>query len=167
MKQCPRCNQSYVDDQLNFCLNDGELLMQLVDEPARRPYDDSPPTIVMNDPRATNPTNWAQPAPPVMWQDQSNMQVPQYNAPAFVQSRDQTLPTISLVLGILGFLMICCYGGIWLGLPAAIVGFMGMKNADGDPSRYGGRGLAIGGMVLGVISFLASFVFIILGILAS
>jgi hypothetical protein len=51
--------------------------------------------------------------------------------------------------------MICCYGGLWLGLPAAIVGYIGMRNADSDPTRYGGRGLAIGGMVAGIITFLA------------
>jgi len=167
MKQCPRCNQTYVDEQLNFCLNDGELLMQLQDAQSSRPYDDSPPTVVMNDVRSTNPIGWQpQASPPMQWQDQSNFPVPQYNAPAFVQSKDQTLPTISLIIGILSFLMVCCYGGIWLGLPAAIVGFLGMKNADNDPMRYGGRGLAIGGMVLGVVAFLASMVFLFLGIIA-
>ncbi|MBX7056243.1 MAG: DUF4190 domain-containing protein [Pyrinomonadaceae bacterium] len=168
MKQCPRCGKSYVDEHLNFCLDDGELLMQLADETRSNPFDDSPPTVMMNDPRATNPTNWQQPQasqPPIMWQDQSNLQ-PQFNNPGFSQSKDQTLPTISLVLGILAFFMVCCYGGVWLGLPAAIVGFLGMKNADNDPSRYSGRGLAIGGMVLGVVTFLASMVFLFLGLIA-
>ena len=166
MKQCPRCNKSYVDEHLNFCLDDGELLMQLTDQTRSRAFDDSPPTVMMNDPRVTNPANWQPSPPPVLWQDQSNIQ-PQYNSQAFSQSKDQVLPTISLVLGILSFVMVCCYGGIWLGLPAAIIGFLGMKNADNDPTRYGGRGLAIGGMVLGVVAFLASIVFLFIGIIAS
>jgi hypothetical protein len=63
--------------------------------------------------------------------------------------------------------MMCCYGGFWLGLPAAIVGFLGMRNADSDPSRYSGRGLAIGGMVLGVIAFVANLIFIFFAIIAN
>src|SRR5687767_2689799 len=122
MKQCPRCNQSYADEQLNFCLNDGELLMQL-DDARARPYDDSPPTVILSDARVTNPANWQAAQPMQPWQHQSQMQpAPMYGSPTFTQSRDQTLPTISLVLGILSIVMVCCYGGIWLGLPAAIVG---------------------------------------------
>lgn len=27
MKQCPKCSRVYVDESLNFCLDDGEALM--------------------------------------------------------------------------------------------------------------------------------------------
>ncbi|HTK25391.1 MAG TPA: DUF4190 domain-containing protein [Pyrinomonadaceae bacterium] len=146
MKRCPRCNQTYTDDDLNFCLNDGELLTS---------FNDAPPTVFMDPPRVTDQTGWQSAPPPAPWQSPQNMQSTPFGTPAFVQSRDQTLPTIALVLGILSVLMICCYGGLWLGLPAAVVGFLGMKNADSDPTRYGGRGMAIGGLVLGIVSFLA------------
>jgi len=105
-------------------------------------------------------------APVSQWQPQ-NMTNRQFGLPPFTQSRDQTVPTVALILGILSIPLICCYGGIWLGLPAAAMGFIGMRNADGDSNRYGGRGLAIGGMVLGVISFLASLVFAFFAIIAS
>ena len=39
-----------------------------------------------------------------------------------------------------------------------------MRNADSDPARYGGRGMAIGGMVLGVVSLLGSIVVILIAI---
>lgn len=147
MKQCPRCNQTYTDDDLNFCLNDGELLTS---------FNDAPPTVFMDPPRVTGQTSWQSAPPPAPWQGSQNVQNTPYSVPTFSQpSRDQTLPTIALVLGILSVLMICCYGGIWLGAPAAVVGFLGMRNADSDPTRYGGRGMAIGGMVLGIVSFLA------------
>jgi hypothetical protein len=68
-----------------------------------------------------------------------------------------------LILGVISMFMVCCAGGIWLGLPAAVVGFIAMKNADNDPTRYGGRGLAIGGLVLGIVTFLASVFFLIFG----
>jgi hypothetical protein len=62
--------------------------------------------------------------------------------------------------------MVCCAGGIWLGVPAAVLGFLGLRNAENNPMRYSGRGMAIGGIVLGIITFLASVLFIIFGQLA-
>jgi len=177
MKRCPKCGQQYGDPDLNFCLNDGELLMQLADSSFGSTFgresgpgfaDDAPPTIMMSDPRATNPTGWSGPSAPVQWQSQT----PAYQAPQpglihFTRSLDQTLPTVSLILGVFAAIFVCCYGGLWLGLPAALLGFMGLRNADSDPTKFGGRGLAIAGMVLGVITFILSTIFIILQILGS
>lgn len=170
MKRCPQCGQTYTDSQINFCLNDGELLSYLADdaprtlfqnEPPRIFVDDAPPTVFIDKSRVTNQTNWPVSAPPVPWQGQPNLQNQPYAAPAFIQSRDQTLPTISLILGIGSLIMVCCAGGIWLGLPAAIIGFFGMRNAESDPNRYSGRALAIWGMVIGIVTFLISVMLLI------
>ena len=173
MKTCPKCGKIYGDQDINFCLNDGELLEVSTAESLHqnRPFgyaDDPPPTVMMNDPRSTNPSAWNAPDPLQPWQSSTptppnarrNLGVP-------LASRDQTLPIISMVLSILSLFMVCCFGGIWLGLPAAIVGFIGMRNADSDPTRYTGRGLAIAGMVIGIVTFLASVVFAIIQALAS
>lgn len=175
MKRCPKCGRSFADPGLNFCLNDGELLLQEAagaqssQNIPDRPYaDDPPPTVMMNDPRATNPTGWVGPATPAQWQQTTPVyQAPYYPTQGFPVTQNQTLPIISLVLGILAGLLVCCYGGIWLGLPAAILGYMGMRNVEQDPARFGGRGLAIAGMILGIISFLISVVILILGLLGS
>jgi hypothetical protein len=164
MKKCLKCGQSYTDDSLNFCLNDGEMLVSTAgyDPPPTQYADDTPPTLIMNQPRVTNPIDWAQ--PPVQWQGQSPVtNQPPFGLAAYANTRNQTLPTISLVLGIISMFLVCCAGGIWLGLPAAIIGFIAMKNADSDPNRYGGRGMAIGGLVLGIVTFLASVFFLIFG----
>ncbi len=84
----------------------------------------------------------------------------------FPRNPDQSLPIVSIALGAASMVFICCYGGIWLGLPAAIVGFLGMRNADSDPERYGGKGLAIGGIVLGIISFILTILMFVFAILA-
>jgi hypothetical protein len=171
MKRCPSCGQTYNEPDLNFCLNDGELLTQAQDSGyaggGSRPFsDDAPPTIMMNAPRATNPTGWAGgSSPPSPYQQNTT---PAYQAPQFgmaqISRLDQTLPTVSLVLGIFSLIFVCCYGGLWLGIPAAIVGFMGMRNADSDPSRFGGRGLAIAGLILGIITFIMSMMILVLGL---
>lgn len=173
MKQCPKCFHTYTDVNLNFCLEDGEMLTAFASEPPPARYADDPPTMVMDPSRVTNPSNWPNTPPASGWQQQSpvpyqqqGVQNNQFGTPAFVQKADQTLPTVSLALGIISVVLICCYGGIWLGLPAAIVGFLGMRNADADPTRYGGRGMAIAGIVLGVISFLSAMIFVLFAIVS-
>lgn len=165
MKHCSRCRQVYNDDQLNFCLNDGELLSAYSGEEYGKPItEDSPPTLMMDSSRVTNPIGWqaGQPIEPFASTNQG-ISPPVYGTSLIQLKRDQTLPTISLILGIAAFLLVCCSGGIWLGLPAAVVGFLGLRNTDAEPARYGGRGLAIAGMVLGIITFLASIFFLLAG----
>jgi hypothetical protein len=164
MKICPKCNTRYSDDNLNFCLNDGEYLSTI---------DDSPATVIMDAPRVTDQTNWNQyeapqtAPPPAPWQSPAhNVQNQSFGVPQMNQSLDQTLPTVSLALGILGFLLVCCYGGVPLGMAAIITGFLGMKNAGNEPHKYGGRGLAIAGLVLGAISLISSAIFILISIAA-
>ena len=160
MKRCPQCGQTYTDNDINFCLNDGELLSRtgLSDEP--------PPTMMMDPPRVTSRLEGAT-APPVQYRPPGQM----YGGPGqgmatFPRNPDQSLPIVSIALGAASMVFICCYGGIWLGLPAAIVGFLGMRNADSDPDRYGGKGLAIGGIVLGIISFILTILMFVFAILA-
>lgn len=161
MKICPICNQTYTDDNLNFCLNDGGILA--------KQEENSPPTVLINQTRQTNP-NWTGYQPPTYenqqltqnqsWGIQGQNQFP-------VKGLDQTLPTISLILGILSFVLFCCYGGIPLGLAAVITGYIGMNNANKNPMNYGGKGLAIGGLILGGITLITSILFLFLGILGN
>lgn len=166
MKKCLKCGEAYSDDSLNFCLNDGELLVDSrgFESSSTRYADDSPPTIMMNQPRVTNPIDWPQ-SSPVQWQNQSPAQVPlqQYSLANQGRTQNTTLPTISLILGIVSCFLVCCAGGVWLGIPAAIVGFLALRNIEGNPVLYGGRGMAIGGMVIGIITFLASVFILIFG----
>lgn len=166
MKKCPTCNQTYTDDNLSFCLSDGSILQQMSQQPDRG---DPPPTVVMDYPRPTNeyvtPNQPQTPpyAPMGTWQGGSPPMMP---PPAYV-SQNQTLPTISLVLGIFGLLLICCYGGIPLGLAAIITGYIGMNNANNDPIQYGGKGLAVAGMIIGGTIFILNILFIFLGIIGN
>ena len=164
MKRCLRCGQTYLDETLNFCLNDGEVLVRETGytPPPTQFADDTPPTLVMNQPRVTNPIDWA---PTSLAQQQQGIPVqnPQYGMAGYAESKDQTLPTVSLALGILSIVIACCFGGIWLGLPAAIFGFIALKKIDSNPVKYGGRGMGIAGMVIGIVTFLATIFFLILG----
>lgn len=166
MKVCSICNQTYADENLNFCLNDGGVLTQM--------KDDAPPTLLMNQARTTQP-NWENVGQPISpWQNQplqtnqpsAPMNQP-FHPPSVARGQDQTLPTISLILGVLGIVLFCCYGGFPFGIAALVTGFLGFQNVNKNPMQYGGRNLAIAGMILGAIGFLGVLLLIFFGVLAN
>ena len=106
------------------------------------------------------------PAPNQNWQDQQLSNTP-FQPPA-VQSggQNQTLGIITLVLGIVSLLCL----GFLTGIPSMITGFMTMKNVSRDPIQYGGKVMAIIGMVLGGLGTLWSLAyaaFILIAILSN
>ena len=130
---------------------------------AARFADDSPPTLMMDPTRVTNEASWQKVPPLAAWQNQSPLgQNQPYGLSPAAESRNQTLPTVSLIMAVFSCFMVCCAGGVWLGLPAAVIGYLGMRNADREPGRYAGRGLAIAGMVTGIVTFLASIIILVI-----
>ncbi len=151
MKHCPKCGKQYGEADINFCLDDGELLMRA--DYTSSAYDDSPPTVMMNEPRGTNPSGWPAGEQNRQWPPpMQSARGPNFGMVGFGAQRDQSIPTVSLVLGIASLVMICCYGGIWLGIPAVILGFIGVRNANSNPEKYTGSGMAVAGIILGIIT---------------
>lgn len=163
MKFCPKCRQTYADDSLNFCLTDGEVLTN---------KDDAPPTVFMNQARTTN-QNWTSTEPfsapdyePVApWQNQSPQANQPFMTPALMSFQNKTLPTVSLVLGIAGAVLFCCYGGIPFGIAALVTGYLGLNNANRDAQLFGGRGMAIAGMILGGLALAGNILLFLILIL--
>jgi hypothetical protein len=91
------------------------------------------------------------------WQD-NKMQNPQFQGAAGA-AQNKTLAIVSLVLGILG-MTICC-GSLLPSLGALITGFMARGKANTDPGNYGGAGLALGGIITGVIGLLLSIGYLV------
>jgi hypothetical protein len=139
---------------LNFCLNDGSVLSAAPSPEAK--------TVFFESPRKTNEYG-ARPQfePPAVWQNQPDLQRRQFGAMATrPQNLDRSLPIISLVLGVLS-LIPCFIIGIPLGIGAIITGAFGIRNENSEPNRFGGRGLAVGGIVLGAIGVAMGFLFFI------
>lgn len=166
MKHCPRCNQRYEDKDLNFCLNDGELLLEYETS-------DAPPTLYMDSPRKTK-ENWPDVGTPQQGQNQQmyGYQQPQqmYQPPGGMMAQasmatDNSLPTISLILGITAWVLMCCYLGVPLGAAAVITGYIGYSRTSQDPSKYGGAPMAVIGMILGGLSFFLTILLFIFGFL--
>ena len=102
MKICPRCRKTYPDDNLNFCLEDGSVLEQAPNEPM-------PETVMMNQPRVTEPTRQVQNA-------QFGVQPaqPQWNTapqPYSMQPKKSSKTWVWVLL-ILCFLALLCGGGL-------------------------------------------------------
>lgn len=79
--------------------------------------------------------------------------------------QSQTLAIIAMVCGILSIPGLCCWVGILLGPAGAIMGFIAKNKADADPQHYTGRGMAIAGIITGVVGTLLEIGIIILYIL--
>ncbi|HEX9959832.1 MAG TPA: DUF4190 domain-containing protein [Pyrinomonadaceae bacterium] len=113
-----------------------------------------------NDP-FSNPSPQAEwnppPAPVQNWQDQQLGANTPFQPPAVSGSggQNQTLSIVSLVLGILS--LPCC-GWYVFGIAAIITGFIAKGKADNDPGNYGGRGMALAGMIMGAISLVLGII---------
>ena len=166
MKQCPRCRRTYTEDDLNFCLDDGELLASLgAGQPQTRFVDDSPPTLTMDPTRVTNPTNFPVTQAPVQWQQPMPMgQRPiAFGSYAGSMGPNQTLAVVSLCLGIASITVgWCCSLGLLLSPAALITGGIALAQNKSNPQSYGGKGMAIGGMAAGGVFILAYIILIIL-----
>lgn len=70
------------------------------------------------------------------------------DAPQTQAVRQQGMAVAALVCGIAGLFIPPA------GLAAIILGAVAMSNADRDPGRFGGKGMAVTGLVLGILFFL-------------
>ncbi len=85
---------------------------------------------------------------------------PMQNAPMpAAAGQNKTLAIISLVAGILG-LTLCC-GTLLPSLVGIVLGFMAKGKAANDPANFGGAGLALGGIITGVLGLLAGIAYLI------
>jgi hypothetical protein len=67
------------------------------------------------------------------------------------------MAVVSFILGLCSFVF--CLS-IISGLPAILLGHIARRRATRSPERYGGKGLAMAGIVLGYVSFFATFLVI-------
>lgn len=174
-KKCPKCGQSFADPNLNFCLNDGEMLRYEPDPPASRPFqdppptqfarEDSPPTLMMNDPRSTDPVGMGASSPLVQSPGQKIYSPPGHYPVELAPpaAPNQLFGILSLVFGACSMTIgWCCSSGLLLGPAAIILGIIGLVQNKKDPLTYGGRGMSIAGIALGGLFLLAYILLIIL-----
>ena len=122
----------------------------VVSSSAANPFEpQSPATPEWTPPPAIEPS----------FQNQEPMQNPSFTPSPAAGGPSQTLAIVSLVAGILG-LTVCC-GAFVPSLVAVVLGFMARGKANSDPANYGGAGLALGGLITGVIGVIGSIIVLI------
>lgn len=145
MKRCPTCNQTFEEEWLSFCPQDGTTLTS--DEVRSEP----PPTIVAPPPvdpgehhdrgfaggyqpqfaGAPMESVWQPPPPPLYAQPQNN-----------------GLAIASMITGIASLI---CMGPI-LGIVAVVLGGVALSQIKKDPSIAGSKPFAVTGVVTGSVS---------------
>lgn len=113
----------------------------------------NPPPVQQND--------WTPPPAPVAsWQNQEIGSNTPFNPPvAGVEGQNKTLAIVSLVCGVLSCL--CCFS-IITGPAAVVTGYIAKGNIEKNPAEYGGRGLALGGIITGAIGVVITIILIVL-----
>lgn len=85
-----------------------------------------------------------------------------YGVPFNATPGNEQLAVVSLVLGVVSVpLACCCYIGLLTGIAAAVTGFMARKKIDESQGMLEGDGMALAGIVLGIIVVVLSLGLII------
>jgi hypothetical protein len=109
------------------------------------------------------PSEWAPPpAPAQNWGNQGLGQNTPFSPPpamAGAGGENKTLAIVSLVCGVLSCL--CCIS-VLTGPAALITGFIANGNISKNPAMYGGKGLAMGGMITGALGTIIGILALIL-----
>jgi hypothetical protein len=170
MKRCPKCNQEFSEAWLTFCTSDGTPLTGTAPPSADYP----PPTISMPQPPVTatqdeRPTI-RMPAPGVggpvdRWQPGGQPVAPVWQPQYRPANQSQGLAVASLVLGIVSVSVGWCYIGVLTAPIGLILGIVSLLQIKKDPSKYGGKNLAIGGIVTSSIgAVLVTLLFLLIGL---
>ncbi len=165
MKHCPTCNNTFVDDDLSYCIHDGtplvrghvssdpELQVTKILSEALPTAVVPPPVTVENwegeasQPKAPEPYGWAKEAAPV-WTP------PPPPHTTIRQQQQQTMAVLSLIFGIAAITFGWICGGPVFALLALILGTVALSQIKRNPLQYGGKPLALGGMITGGIVLL-------------
>jgi hypothetical protein len=159
MRRCPKCNLEFADEWLTFCTQDGT---SLVDVEASRyeppvtllspsmPPSVSPseqPTLDMPGRYSPPPAQYIPPSPL-----ESGWTPPP--PPSYPVKPQQSMAATSLILGIFSMTFgLCCYFGILTAPVALVLGIVSLVQIKNDPTKFGGKGMAIGGIVTGSLYF--------------
>ncbi|HMM81490.1 MAG TPA: DUF4190 domain-containing protein [Pyrinomonadaceae bacterium] len=132
-------------------------LSGIEDEPPtmKQPFPE-PPAPIPAVPMAAAPV--AQ-IPQAQFEPSAPLPVPPPPPAAAAGGQSKTLAIVSMILGILGFTL-CC-GTVLPSFVAIILGFMARGKASSDPAHYGGSGMAMVGLITGIVGLLLSIAYLV------
>ena len=179
MKYCPQCKRQFSEAWLSFCSDDGTPLAQeltpaadpnwdpRIREPKVQTPDEQPTQWLPREPPVAggwiapderppmNPGIWQQPTPPATYPVYPHKTNP-----------NQGLALASMLTGIAGVLLASCFGPV-PGIVALVLGLVALSQIKKSPEKYGGKGMAIAGIVIGSLTIVFYVLLIIAWILAA
>jgi hypothetical protein len=170
-----------MDDALSFCINDGTALIRSSSYDPQATIMSPPPSVTEPPPPGYNDAGaagWNTPldyTPPQVWNNPGAWpeQPPAQGMPPGMaqvggQPQQQALGIASLVCGLLSITvgLITCSGPV-LGVIALALGIIALVQIKNDPQRFGGKGLAIGGIAIGSLWILFILFWLLIFIIAA
>ena len=157
MKRCPSCNQTFDEEWLSFCTQDGTTLIE--DAGAAR---EPPATMVSPPPTVPRPEQAGLNLPPAeygapvrQYAEQSIQ--PEWKPPpppSYARAQSKSLATASMVLGIISVTVgWMCFGPI-PAIVAIILGLVALSQIRKNPEHFGGQPLAWTGIITGGLTVL-------------
>jgi hypothetical protein len=154
MKRCPNCNQTFEEDWLSFCTQDGATL---IDEPVGST--EPPPTIMASAPPQVSLPNegakWNLPPAHPQWQPPPvtpSWQPPP--PPSYVQQPSKGLATAAMIIGIISITVGWLCMGPVPAIVAIILGGVSLSQIKKTPDRVAGKQAAWVGIITGGITVL-------------
>ncbi len=170
MKRCPTCNREFTDEWLTFCTQDGASLVEVRGAPSEPPptfvYPPIPPTVSRSEePTLDFPDAYKPPAVPVIIESASpaSWQPPPPPSRQYIGTQQNSMAAISLVLGIVSMTVgWCCSFGVLTAPVGIALGIAALVQIKNNPTRYTGKGMAIGGIATGglYIAFMVLLFFV-------
>ena len=170
MKRCPTCNQTFEEDWLSFCTQDGTTLVN-DQEATREPL----PTIVSPPPPVATPIDQAAWNLPSAGTGGGPQQVPTPQLaqpawqppppPSYIQPQSKGMATASMIIGIASM---ACLGPI-PGIVAIVLGAMTLSQIKKNPDTVAGKQQAMTGIITGSLAILiygVGFIIYILFVIA-
>jgi hypothetical protein len=162
MKRCPTCNRSFTDDTLSFCIDDGAVLVR---NDVSSSFE-AQPTAILGEPPPTvrmppqRPTDYVPRAshdaptqpPPYGWANETPVWVPPTPTPvpfSRVAAKQQNLAIVSLIFGLAAITFGWICGGPVFALIAVVLGLIALMQIKKNPAQYGGKPIALAGLITG------------------
>jgi hypothetical protein len=168
MKRCPTCNQTFAEDWLGFCTQDGTALVDdrgatseplstiVSPPPVATPVDQAVRSLPSTEPVGGPQVPAPQPGPPA-WKPPP--------PPSYIQPQNKGMATASMIIGIASM---ACLGPI-PGIVAIVLGAMTLSQIKKNPDTVAGKQQAMTGIITGSLAILiygVGFIIYILFVIA-
>jgi hypothetical protein len=152
VKRCPTCNQTFEEEWLSFCTQDGTTLMEDTAPVAPQPTSRASPAATPSSPNEDVTWNLPSPgeAPPEPKPLQPAWQPPP--PPSYAAAPNKSLGVAAMILGIISVTVgWMCFGPI-PGIAAIVLGAVALSQIKKNPDRVSGKQFAWVGVVTGSLT---------------